>query len=59
MLILELQQIFQDQAHIFQDTYFQTFQIHQLTIKTALLTFCKTVWQVLMQIKVCVSLNRL
>ena len=31
MLILELKEILQDQAHIFQDT-FESFQIHQLTI---------------------------
>ena len=32
MLIKELKEIMQDQAHIFQDTYFETSQIHQLTI---------------------------
>ena len=32
MLIQKLKEIMQDQAHIFQDTYFETSQIHQLTI---------------------------
>ena len=32
MLIWELKEILQDQAHIFQDTYLESSQIHQLTI---------------------------
>ena len=32
MLIQELKEILQDQAHIFQDKYFESSQIHQLTI---------------------------
>ena len=32
MLILELKEILLDQVRIFQDTYFQSSQIHQLTI---------------------------
>ena len=32
MLIRELKEILQDQAHIFQDTYLYSSQIHQLTI---------------------------
>ena len=32
MLIQELKEISQDQAHIFQDTYFESSQIYQLTI---------------------------
>ena len=33
MLILELKHILQDQVSIFQDPYFESFQIHQLTRK--------------------------
>ena len=32
MLIKEMKKILQDQAHIFQDTYFESSQILQLTI---------------------------
>ena len=32
MLILELKEILQDQAHIFQDTYFESSQINQVII---------------------------
>ena len=32
MLIQQLKEILQDQAHIFQGTYFKGYQIHQLTI---------------------------
>ena len=32
MLIQELKEILKDQAHIFQDTYFENSQIHQLTM---------------------------
>ena len=32
MLIQELKEIFQDQAHIFQETHFKASQIYQLTI---------------------------
>ena len=32
MLILVQKENEQDQAHIFQETYFKSFQIHQLTI---------------------------
>ena len=32
MLIQQVKEILEDQAHIFQDTYFQNFQIHQVTI---------------------------
>ena len=32
MLILMRKDNEQDQAHIFQDTYFESFQIHQLTV---------------------------
>ena len=32
MLIQELKEILQDQAHIFQDAYFESSQIHQLMI---------------------------
>ena len=32
MLNQELKKVLQDQAHIFQDTYFQVSQIHQLRI---------------------------
>ena len=32
MLIQELKETLQNQAHIFQDTYFESFQIHLLTI---------------------------
>ena len=31
MLIQELKKIFQDKAHLFQDKYFKSSQIHQLT----------------------------
>ena len=32
MLIQELKEVLQDQAHIFRDTYFQISHIHQLTV---------------------------
>ena len=32
MLIQELKEILQDQAHIFQDTYLESSQMHQVTI---------------------------
>ena len=32
MLTQELKEISQDQAYIFQDRYFESYQIHQLTI---------------------------
>ena len=33
MLLLELKEILQDQVHIFQVTHYESFQIHELTIR--------------------------